>query len=259
MLCRRLVGIRSPGRLGSAVRQSTRVERWAPRWGGTPIRAYGSPKMEAASVPAAGSGHGPGRAAGAGQGVSPGDPGCLLGSDVDQDEGMVIEGVVSTDRRVPRGLVAASVLGLIHAGFSLFWAAGGMWLVGSLGTGLVQRFQGREWLLAPIGAFKLVAAMAPLALARSDWPARRLTRCACWLGALALIGWGGLNTAVGNLVLAGVIRPGSGFDRPGMIGHAYLWDPIFLAWGVALLVGLLVSRARTGAVGSPARTGGTRG
>lgn len=38
--------------------------------------------------------------------------------------------------------------------------------------------------------------------------------------------WGGLNTAVGNLVLAGVIQPDSGFDRPGMIGHAYLWDPL---------------------------------
>lgn len=54
--------------------------------------------------------------------------------------------------------------------------------------------------------------------------------------------WGGLNTAVGNLVLAGVIRPESGFDQPGMIGHAYLWDPLFLVWGVAVTIGLLASR-----------------
>lgn len=92
-------------------------------------------------------------------------------------------------------------------------------------TDLVESFRGREWLLAPIGAIKLIAAIAPLALARSGWPARRLTRCVCWLGTFLLIGWGGLNTAVGNLVLSDVIQPESGFDRPGMIGHAYLWDP----------------------------------
>ena len=71
----------------------------------------------------------------------------------------------------------------MHAGFGLYWAAGGSWLVWSLGTDLVEQFRGREWLLAPIG-------------------------------------WGGLNTAVANLVLAGLIRPDDGFDRPGMIGHA---------------------------------------
>lgn len=49
---------------------------------------------------------------------------------------------------------------------------------------------------------------------------------------------------MGNLVLAGVIRPESGFDRAGMIGHAYLWDPLFLAWGAALALGLIASRGR---------------
>lgn len=108
----------------------------------------------------------------------------------------------------------------------------------------MESFRAREWLLAPIGALKLTAAMTPLALERSGWPARRLARCACWLGAFLLIGWGGLNAAVGNLVLVDVIRPESGFYRPGMIGHAYLWDPLFLAWGVALMFGLLVSTGR---------------
>ena len=49
-----------------------------------------------------------------------------------------------------------------------------------------------------------------------------LGRVSCWLGALLLMIWVGLNTAVGNLVLAGVIRPESGFDRSGMVGHAFL-------------------------------------
>ncbi len=147
-------------------------------------------------------------------------------------------------RSVPGGFVAASALGVIHAAFSLYWAAGGTLLVWSLGSDLVESFRGREWLLAPIGAVKLIAAVGPLVLARSGWPAGRVTRSACWLGALLLTIWGGLNTAVGNVVLAGVIRPESGFDQPGMIGHAYLWDPLFLAWGAALAIGLIASRGR---------------
>ncbi len=157
---------------------------------------------------------------------------------------MLMLRVASTARSVPGGFVAASAFGVIHAAFSLYWAAGGTLLVWSLGTDLVESFRGREWLLAPIGAVKLIAAVGPLVLARSGWPAGRVTRSACWLGALLLMIWGGLNTAVGNLVLAGVITPESGFDQPGMIGHAYLWDPLFLAWGAALAIGLIASRGR---------------
>lgn len=171
----------------------------------------------------------------------------LLGGNVNRHDYVTMKGKVSTDRMVPGGLVAASVFGSIHAGFNLCGAAGGTWLVGSLGTDLVESFRGRERLLAQIGALRLVAALTPLALARLGWPARRFTRWPCWLGAIFLIGWGGLNAAVGNLVLAEHIQPESGFDRPGMIGHAYLWDPPFLAWGAALLIGLLASRGRAAA------------
>ncbi|WP_022909141.1 DUF3995 domain-containing protein [Aestuariimicrobium kwangyangense] len=143
-----------------------------------------------------------------------------------------------------RWLVAATVLGGIHAGFSFYWAAGGTALAWSLGSDLVKSFHGREWLLAPIGAIKVIAAVAPMALALWGWPARRLTRSACWLGASVLIVWGGLNTVVANLVLAGAIEPQSGFDRPGMIGHAWLWDPLFLLWGAAVATGLFATRRR---------------
>lgn len=150
---------------------------------------------------------------------------------------------VTASRRGSGALIAASVLGATHAAFSLYWAAGDELLVWSLGTDLVDRFRGREWLLAPIGAVKLTAALAPLVLAQAGWPLRKLTRSVCWLGALLLLGWGGLNTTVANLVLVGAIRPESGFDRAGMVGHAYLWDPLFLAWGVALTLGLITSRS----------------
>lgn len=152
--------------------------------------------------------------------------------------------ITSPNRSLPRSLIAATALGGIHAGFSLYWAAGGTALAWSLGSDLVASFQGREWLLALIGAFKLLAAAAPLALAFWGWPAWRLTRSMCWLGAAVLTIWGGLNTVVANLVLAGAIQPQSGFDRPGMIGHAWLWDPLFLAWGIAVATGLLATRRR---------------
>lgn len=145
--------------------------------------------------------------------------------------------------RVRVWFLVAAVLGSVHAGFSLYWSAGGTVLVSSLGTALVECFQGHEWLLAPVGVVKLVAALAPLELARRRWPARAATRSVCWLGAFVLVAWGGVNTAIGNLVLAGVIKPNGGFDRTGMIGHAYLWDPLFLAWGTAVVLGLLSARA----------------
>lgn len=157
---------------------------------------------------------------------------------------MRVRSVARTTRSVPRGFVAASALGVIHAAFSIYWAAGGTLLVWSLGSDLVAGFQGREWLLAPVGAIKLIAALAPSVLAWWDWPARRVTRSACWVGAVALMIWGGLNTVVANLVLAGAFQPQSGFDRPGMIGHGYLWDPLFFAWGAAIAIGLLTSRGR---------------
>lgn len=146
--------------------------------------------------------------------------------------------------RPPLALILAAVFGTIHGAFSIYWSLGGSWLVWSLGTSLQERFSGQEWLLAPVGLVKLTAALAPIALALRGWPLPRLTRLVCWLGAAVLMIWGGANAVVGNLVLAGVIRPESGFDRPGMIGHAYLWDPLFLAWGVALTVGLSASRSR---------------
>ncbi|MEO7587373.1 MAG: DUF3995 domain-containing protein [Arachnia sp.] len=159
----------------------------------------------------------------------------------------------SSQRRTPghAAFVAAGMFGVIHAGFSLFWAVGGTWLLWSLGSGLLQTFEGREWILFPVGVVKLVAAVTPLALFLRGWPAHRLTRAACWVGASVLILWGGLNTVVGNLVLSGLIQPSAGYDRPGMIGHAWMWDPLFLGWGVALVIGLLASGRRDRAVPQP--------
>ncbi|GAA1919111.1 DUF3995 domain-containing protein [Nocardioides hwasunensis] len=139
-------------------------------------------------------------------------------------------------------LLLAGLLGTVHAAFSLYWGVGGGWLVETLGRRMVDAFAGWEWLLLPIGVVKLVAAWVPLVAARQGWPLRWFTRTACWLGAVVLVLWGGLNTVVGNLVLIGLIVPDGGYDRAGMIGHAFLWDPLFLAWGVVLAAGLTRGR-----------------
>ena len=55
---------------------------------------------------------------------------------------------------------------------------------------------------------------------------------------MLLILWGGVNTVTGNLVLSGTVEPDGGYDHDGMVGHAWLWDPLFFIWGVALVVGL---------------------
>lgn len=109
---------------------------------------------------------------------------------------------------------------------------------------LQETFQGKEWLLVQVAGVKLATALAPVALAFRGWPIYRLTRGTCWLGALVVILWGGLNTIIRNLVLAGLIHNPFDYDRPGMIGHTFMWDPLFLAWAIALAVGLIATRRR---------------
>ncbi|MBG6189087.1 hypothetical protein IWX64_000007 [Arthrobacter sp. CAN_A212] len=63
-----------------------------------------------------------------------------------------------------------------------------------------------------------------------------------WVGGLLLVIYGGVNTVVSGAVLAGAIRPAGGYDLNAMIGHAWLWDPLFFIWGVALILSLWFSR-----------------
>jgi Protein of unknown function (DUF3995) len=142
-----------------------------------------------------------------------------------------------------RGLfVAAAACGVVHALFSLYWGAGGGWLLDTLGERIVNAFRGWEWLLLVVGVVKLVGAVLPWWLDAAGWPVRRWGRGLCWAAAVVLVGWGGANTIVGQLVLAGVIQPKGGYDRAGMVGHAFLWDPLFLVWGLCLGAGLVVGR-----------------
>ena len=143
---------------------------------------------------------------------------------------------------VSRAMWAAVAFGSVHALITVYWMLGGRWLVETLGARVLEQFGDRPLLLLPVALLKGLGVLLPVLWQQKAWPNPRLTRTLVWLGAVVLVLWGGANTVVGNLVLAGLVTPDGGFDRAAMVGHAWLWDPLFLAWGVALALAL---RGRT--------------
>ena len=143
-----------------------------------------------------------------------------------------------------RLLTAAAVAGMIHAAFSLFWALGGRWLLPTVGQWAVDYAREAPLatgiLLSFVAGVKGAVALTPLLASRRRLPHPRMWRGLAWIAALVLTGYGAVNSIVAWLVLGGGLRPDGGFDRQSMIGHAYLWDPLFLVWGLMLGTGLLV-------------------
>jgi Protein of unknown function (DUF3995) len=143
-------------------------------------------------------------------------------------------------------LMGAAVAGLIHAGFSLYWALGGRWLLPTVGQWAVA--YAREaplsagLLLIIVAAVKCAVAIVPVLASQRKLARPRAWRGLAWLAAIVLIAYGAVNSIVAWLVLGGVLRHEGGFERQSMIGHAYLWDPLFLVWGLLLGAGLLAGR-----------------
>ena len=160
----------------------------------------------------------------------------------------------SADRARP-WFVGAAVAGVAHALPSLYWALGGTALVSTLG-GWAADWQ-REApmqvmvLLLLIFLLKLVGAFLPLANERGLLPAPRLWRGLSWAGAGVLVAYGAVNVVAALATLAGVVEPEPTMDTSALVGHAFLWDPLFLLWGLLLATGLWRSR-------QPRTTGGTR-
>ena len=151
---------------------------------------------------------------------------------------------------------AAFAAGTVHAAFSTYWALGGQWLLDTVGRWAVARAAGdpaaaRLALLIVAGA-KLLAAAVPVVVIYGRLPRPRAWRTLCWIGGIGLVLYGGLNILVSNAVLAGIIRPASGYDKAAMVGHAWLWDPLFFIWGAALCLALLLSHP-TGRSSAPRR------
>jgi hypothetical protein len=157
----------------------------------------------------------------------------------------------ATSRRGMLPALAGLAAGLAYATISVYWAAGGRWLLNTVGISLSQPGQAGHLavLLAVWGAaaVKAVAAVLPL-LAIGVWPRtanggpRRLVRVLTWIEAAVLVGYGLVLTASGLLVQAGVIKTAAHADRLAMKWHAYLWDPWFLIWGIFVFLALWQSR-----------------
>ncbi|MCS5478108.1 DUF3995 domain-containing protein [Corynebacterium sp. YIM 101645] len=138
--------------------------------------------------------------------------------------------------RTHPAFLTAAVAGLFQGAASVYWGLGGKWLLETVGEQVTGQLEGLGWAVITVGAVKIVFALSPLLVDGHWW------RVLYWLGAAVLMLWGGVNTVVINLVLAGVLPRGENYDHVAMIGHGWLWDPLFLLWGLALAVGLSATR-----------------
>jgi hypothetical protein len=148
-----------------------------------------------------------------------------------------------------RAAQAAFAVGLLYAAISVYWGAGGTWLLDTVGSGLGKGHGGTAlvafavWLAVGL---KVIAAVLPLLAVTADTSTGsrrpRLIRALTWIEALILTGYGLVLTAVGLLVQARVIAASATADHRALEWHAYLWDPWFLVWGLLVTAALLRSR-----------------
>lgn len=147
-----------------------------------------------------------------------------------------------TSRRL---FVLAAVAGLLHAAPSLYWAAGGSALLETVGEFAVEmRATGGTTvalMLVGVGLAKLAGALVPL-FDHASPPPHRWVRLASWTGAGLMLVWGGAGM-LGAWV--GLLTGATTWAHPAAMGHAMLWDPLFVLWGLLLAGALWTSRGAT--------------
>jgi len=134
-------------------------------------------------------------------------------------------------------------MGFSSALVSAYWACGGTALLDTVG-GEIERAAHDPGPLVLLGLWAIVvlkagvASAAPVLAASPGrlprWTRGRAARGLSWIAASLLTGYGGVLTLVGLLVQAGAIDS-SGGDQRALAWHAYVWDPLFLVWGVAFV------------------------
>lgn len=139
------------------------------------------------------------------------------------------------------------IFGGLHALSSFYWGLGGRWLLDTVGQGAVAVREEAPWwifvMLLIVGLAKVAGVLVPIANSRGLLPHPKVWRALSWLGALGLMVYGAGYMVLAHLALAG--RFGEAADPRGLWGHAYIWDPLFLAWGVSLALALLLERVST--------------
>ena len=147
-----------------------------------------------------------------------------------------------------RLLVAAAAVGLVHAGFTIYWAVGGRWLLRTVGSWAVELVDDRPGVagavLGVVAVVKISGSLVPVLVEAGRVGGRRRWRALEWTGAVVLLGYGLLNVVVAWAVLGGLVTSADGYDRSAELGHAALWDPLFLLWGLLLAAGLATTRTR---------------
>lgn len=145
----------------------------------------------------------------------------------------------------------AALLGLGSAAVSAYWALGGSALLDTVGGEIEEWGRRRStsvlvvlWLVVVVKT--VVALAAPVLVAAPGrfpgWMVGRLPRTLGWIAGIVLLGYGGVLTAVGLLVQGGLVRASQDSDPRALAWHAYLWDPWFALWGLALLASLWLTR-----------------
>lgn len=146
-----------------------------------------------------------------------------------------------------RAFWAAAALGSLHAAWSIYWAAGGTWLLETVGQWAVEAAEDSPTMalvgLLAVSAAKLAAAWIPLLAESGRIPGRRVWRTLGWFGGPFLILYGGADVVAGSAVLMGLLEV-EGADTTGVLGHTLLWGPHFALWGAALTAGLALSGRR---------------
>lgn len=147
--------------------------------------------------------------------------------------------------------LTAATLGTLHAASSIYWAFGGNWLLETVGQWAVEAAQDRSfWVFAGLlatGVLKLAVAWIPLLAQTGLLAGRRFWRLLGWFAGPALALYGGANAIAGTSVLVGWIDSDV-TDHDGMIGHAFIWGPLFALCSLALTTALLLSRPGWSAV-----------
>lgn len=146
--------------------------------------------------------------------------------------------------------LVAFALGVSYTIVSAYWGLGGTGLLDTIGGTLEREGRaGNASLIAGVWAtlvLKLAAALLGLLAVvghRSIGPrGRRLARRAAWVAALVLVLYGGVLTITGLLVQLDVVHASPNADQKALRWHAFVWDPWFLLWGVALSAALTRSR-----------------
>lgn len=157
----------------------------------------------------------------------------------------------ASHRRSKGIAITAAALGVANAAVSGYWASGGTVLLDTIG-GHIERW-GREpdavatltlWAITVLKAGVALAAPAIAGIPRSlpRWTRGRLPRILSWVAACVLTAYGAVLTITGLLALA-LAMPGTLGAPSALAWHAYLWDPWFLLWGVALMTCLTLTRS----------------